>query len=372
MLEGRIPLSKTRLLILVPPVPTRGRGATAALLGSALESLIKDGVVHPDAALGWGETAAVALAAAGAIARVLVLPSGRLGDPLADDEAAALGTLPYGDEAGRSLATLGAAAADVLVAPSPSAAQALDADRAIATRAADQPLVALRFGCDDPPNDPATDPALPATFSAAAPGGKADNRKALARRASLALGPRTLLLGLAPLRADRGADALLAALPRLCAHDAAILVPGASDRDCLDRVRPLSIEHPGRLAVVGEAGDEASDLRRLRAGADAILLADPDDRTGRAAGLALAYGALPIAPDTGACRDHLVDFDPASATGTAILYPAGDVFEIEAAVRRAISLRHDADVFAALPRTLMLDAPAWGATANALTGLLPG
>ena len=69
------------------------------------------------------------------------------------------------------------------------------------------------------------------------------------------------------------------------------------------------------------------------AGVDAALFTDAGDLTGRPAGLALRYGALPLAPDAGAFGDFLVDYDAASATGTALLYAADDSFEIVGALR---------------------------------------
>jgi glycogen synthase len=148
--------------------------------------------------------------------------------------------------------------------------------------------------------------------------------------------------------------------------DVATLVPGEGDPDLLERARRLAIQSPGRL-VVFEDGE--AQERTLRAAADALLFADPDDRTARGAGLAQRYGALPIAPDAGACRDYLVDYDSASATGAAILYGPGGTFEIEAAVRRAVALRAAVDEFTPLAQRLLESAPRWGQTAAALEEL---
>jgi hypothetical protein len=124
----------------------------------------------------------------------------------------------------------------------------------------------------------------------------------------------------------------------------------------------LAIQSPGRLAVV-DGGD--AHERYLRAAADALLCADSDDRTARGPGLAQRYGALPIALDAGAARDYLVDYDFASATGSAILFGALNSYEIEAAVRRAMALRAVADGFAPLVQRLMETAPRWAQTAAA-------
>ena len=133
----------------------------------------------------------------------------------------------------------------------------------------------------------------------------------------------------------------------------------------VERARLLALKQPGRVALF--PGVEATDERLARGAADAILLGDDHDRIGRAAGLALLYGTLPIAPEVGANRDYLVDYDEGSRTGHAILYSTAAPFEIESAVRRALTLRADGDVWTPLVKTLMTSAPRWSAAAAAIS-----
>jgi hypothetical protein len=361
--EGKATLSEARLLVL--GAPAMGRAETAALLASAVRALGQDGLVAPDITIGWGETAAGALSATAASVRLFALPTGRLGPLLSEEESRVLATLSLGDEAAsRSLVALGALAANAIFAPSPSAARANENDPVLATRPSDEPFVAVRFGCDDPPHDPATDAALAASYSATSLAGKAECRRALARRCSLALGPRTLLLTVGPLHRDEGAEAILAGIERLAPFDVVTVIAPRGDQDLVERARLLAIQHPGRIALL--PGAEPGDDRSARAAADAILLGDDHDMAGRAAGLALVYGTLPIAPDTGANRDYLVDLDERSATGHALLYGQATPFEIESAVRRAISVRADGDTWTALVRSLLAAAPRWTQTAAAV------
>ena len=368
--EGRGLLSDARLLVLgVPPL---GRAETAALLASAVKSLSADALIAPEVVIGWGETTAAALSATAASVRLFALPTGRLGPPLSADETRLLGPLLLGDDsASRSLVALGSLGANAIFAPSPSAARANETDPALATRPSDEPFVAVRFGCDDPPHDPATDGALPANYSATALTGKADCRRALARRCSLALGPRTLLLAVGPLFRDEGAEAILSGLERLAPYDVVTVVAPRGDQDLVERARRLAIEHPGRIALLpaADTGDEAANDRFARAAADAILLGDDHDQAGRSTGLALLYGTLPLAPDTGANRDYLVDYDERSGTGHAILYTRATPFEIESAVRRAIAARADGDLWTALVKALFASAPRWSSTAAAVDEL---
>ena len=364
LFEGRGLLGDAQLLVLA--ATPDGRADTAALLAAAVRSLATDKLIAPEVTIGWGEPAAAALSATSAAVRLFVLPTGRLGPSLAPPEAEILGPLLLGDEsASHSLVALGCLGANAIVAPSPSAARATASDPGLASRASDEPVIAVRFGCDDPPNDPASDPALPANFSATALAGKAECRRAIARRCSLALGPRTLLLTTGPLHRDGGADAILSGIERLAPYDVATIIVPRGDADMVEHARLLALKQPGRVALF--PGVDATDERLARGAADAILLGDDHDRIGRAAGLALLYGTLPIAPEVGANRDYLVDYDALSGTGHAILYGAAAPFEIESAVRRALTLRADGDVWAPLVKTLMTSAPRWSAAAASVT-----
>jgi hypothetical protein len=368
LFEGRVPLSQAELYVLGAPVGNRGH--VASVLATAAASLAKDGLLKPSVLIAWGETAAESLATITAELRLFVLPTGLAGPPLNAEERASLGPNAALDAlSSDSLAALGAAGADTVVVPSPSSLAALERDPALAARASDQPLVAVRFGCDEAPHDPASDPALPTAYGPDALAGKAENRKALARRTSLALGPRTLLLTTPALSSGRGGKAVVEALARIVRLDVAVAVPAGGDRTLTDQIAVLGIEHPGKIAIVPEGGPAGA--RTLLAGADAILLSDVDDHTGRAAGLALRYGVLPLVPEAGADADYLVDYDSASGTGCALLYSTVEAFEIEGAARRALSLRSNADAWQSLVKALMLSAPRWAATVAMLEALEP-
>jgi hypothetical protein len=361
--EGRAALSQAQLLVL--GAPTLGRAETAAMLASAVRALGGDGLLAPAVTIGWGETSAAALSATSATVRVFALPTGRLGPALSADERTVLAPHLLGDDGAQtSLVALGSLAANAILAPSPSAARANENDPGLSSRASDEPFIGIRFGCDDPPHDPASDPALPAPFSATSLAGKAECRKALARRCSLALGPRTLLLTAGPLYREEGAETLLAGLERLAPWDVVTVVVPRGDRDLVERARLLAIEHPGRVALLPDA--DAAQERFAHAAADAILLADDHDQAGRSSGLALLYGTLPIVPNTGANRDYLVDYDQRSSTGHAVLYDLGSAFAVEGAVRRAIAARADSDSWSALVRSLFASAPRWTTTAAAV------
>jgi hypothetical protein len=355
LFEGR-PTSSAAHLFILGAALGEHRGRKAALFASAAARLAQDGLYNLETVIGWGETSASTLLGFPAARRLFVLPEGTAGGPLPPEEVEALAEA---DDlgAGRSLLARGIMASDALVVPSPAAARALGQLPELTARASDQPIVVVRLGCDEPPFDPAGDPALAAAYSAEAPQGKAECRKMLGKKLSLALGPRTLLVTTPPLDARRGGRTLLTALSQLTGLDVAVAVQAGPDRLLAEQAKVLAIEFPGRIALAQDGGPAVA--RELLAGADAIAFADAGELTARPAGLALRYGALPIAPEAGAFGDYLVDCDPSSGTGNSLLYAPGDAFELGGAIRRAIALRSDAPGWPRLQSLLLRSAPSW-------------
>ena len=212
--------------------------------------------------------------------------------------------------------------------------------------------MSVRFGCDDPPHDPATDPALPG---------------AILRRHALAQGgvpPRARPALLAGGRAAHAAAHDRPARPRRRhrrdprRHRAARALRRrhrhrAARRARSDRARApagAAPAGPGRAAVRRRAGRRALRARRRRR--HPARRRPRSDRTLGGPGAALRH-----APHRPRHRARTTTTSstttPRSRTGQAILYSADTPFEIESGVRRALTLRADGDVWAPLVKSLM-------------------
>ena len=258
--------------------------------------------------------------------------------------------------------------ANAIVAPSPSAARATRirsrARVARVRRAVRRRALRLRRPA---PRSRHRSGAPRASYSASALSGKAECRRALARRCSLALGPAHAAAHRrpAPPRRGRRGDPrrrrAARAVRRRDRHRA------ARRPDLVERARLLAIQHPGRVALLpgAEPGDERF---AARGAADAILLGDDHDQAGRAAGLALAlrdaadrarHGRQPRLPRRSTTS--------ARRTGHALLYGAATPFEIESAVRRAIAAaRRRRHLDGRSCESLLASAPRWAQTAAAV------
>jgi hypothetical protein len=365
--EGRSAVSQCALYVL--GAQSENRGLRATLLGAAAKALIQDQICWPDVVLGWGESSALALACAPSATAALILPEGKWGPPLSSEERNELDPgNPAVAASGGTLVGLGSIEADVVLLPCPSAAKAFgQASELASVRASDQPVAALRLGCDELPYDPIVDPCLAANFSATSPAGKQECRRALLRRASLAVGPRTLLLATERLDPEHGGREILETIGRIEHADVAVIFPAGGDRALVDQAQVLAMRSPGKIRVFPEGGLEAE--RQILAAADAILLADAGDLTGRPAGRALRYGVLPLAPDAAADGDYLVDYDQASQTGCALLYSSADRGGGLGALQRAIALRANSELWQTLLVSLLTAAPRWSSTAASVEAM---
>lgn len=337
-------------LLTVISIPDNTTIAPAVWLEAAVESMASDPILAPDAVIAWGEGAAGALAGTQSAAKFFVLPEGRIQDA--------------------ARASVGAAAANAILVPSPAAAARLEKDPALSGRASDEPIVAYRVGADDPPHDPATDTAVPGRFSSADLAGKTVCRKAVERRLGLALDSQTLLLTVAELRVETGGEAVVDALVTALRGDVAVVATTTGgDRRLIERLRVLSIQDPSKVALLHPETDSTpakdwEQQRLLLAATDALIVPAGHEQAARAAGLGLRYGSIPIASAPGVAGGHLIDIDAASRTGNAILFPDDTADAIANSIVRATSLHRDADAWSSIVKAAMATAPTWKHTAG--------
>ncbi len=161
-------------------------------------------------------------------------------------------------------------------------------------------LVGILNGLDTDVWDPARDPYLPAPYSLQDPSGKAASARALRQELGLAEGGP--LLGVVSRLADqKGIDVLLDALPTLVARGWRLALLGSGDPALEARAREAAAAHPGAVGVrIGYAEDLA---HRIYAGADALAIPSRFEPCGLAQLIAMRYGTLPIARETGGLRD---------------------------------------------------------------------
>lgn len=233
------------------------------------------------------------------------------------------------------------AAAHRIALPSPSYADEIlqrgEGELVELLRAAPDKLRGVASGIDDARWNPARDPHLsvpPGSMDPADPArfreGKAEVKRALRRDLGLSsiAAPLACVLGEIDLLDRDAAEAL--------AHAGAQLVflhePGArpgSEQVAID----LAHDHPMRVRSL--AADLALHHRAVAA-ADIALYCHRFVPRGFSPLYAMPYGAVPVAPRSGAFADSIVDWDSETGTGSGFLFALHRPEEIPAALRRAV------------------------------------
>jgi starch synthase len=161
-------------------------------------------------------------------------------------------------------------------------------------------------GIDDKVWNPATDPDLPATFTAAQLGRRGQNKLALKERFGITTPEKSLLFGvISRLSEQKGLDLLLGALPRLLALGADLVVVGAGDALLERSFRAAAAASSGRVGVFIGYDEHLAHL--VQGGSDALLVPSRFEPCGLTQLCALRYGSIPVVARVGGLNDTIID-----------------------------------------------------------------
>jgi starch synthase len=203
-------------------------------------------------------------------------------------------------------------------------------------RARREVLVGILNGIDPEDWDPARDPALVATFDSERLEARLVNKTALQRE--LALPERLdvpLLALVSRLSHQKGIDLVPDALRLLVTdHEFQAVLLGTGDRDLEDRLLRLADELRDRVRV--RIGFDEALARRIYAGADILMLPSRYEPCGLVQMIAMRYGCVPVARDTGGFSDTVRDLD-LHDDPTGFLFPVASACSLAFGLRRAIA-----------------------------------
>lgn len=195
-------------------------------------------------------------------------------------------------------------------------------------------------GIDDRRWNPARDPHLAATYSAADLAGKAACKEALQRAYGLPVNPHVPLIGMVTRLAEqKGLDILMGALPALLGLDLQLAILGSGDTRYERWLGEAAGGAPTRLAV-RLAFDEALS-HQVEAGADMFLMPSRYEPCGLNQMYSLRYGTVPIVRATGGLDDTIDDVDATPARGTGFKFTEYSPDALAGAVRRALAAYAD-------------------------------
>ena len=209
--------------------------------------------------------------------------------------------------------------------------------------------------------DPASDPLLPAHFSAADMKGRAACRRALQEAMRLDGDPDALIVGIVSrLTWQKGLDLLPSAAARLRFSSIQFAMLGAGDADLEDRFRALASEHAGRVGL--RIGYDEALARLIQAGSDALLVPSRFEPCGLTQLCALRYGAVPVVARVGGLADTIIDANEmalAAGVATGLQFPSGSSDRLADALARAVDLKRDAAAWGKMQANGMATDVSW-------------
>jgi starch synthase len=265
----------------------------------------------------------------------------------------------------------GLALADVVTTVSPSyAREILTPERGEALdgflRWKVKRLVGIVNGIDSTAWDPATDRALPASYSRTQLAGKAVCRAQLAAQLDLPLADHEPLIGaIARMTDQKGLDLVAEIVPELARLGARLVVLGEGEPVLEQRFRWLADVFRDHVAV--RIGFDADLARLIYAGSDLFAMPSRFEPCGLGQLYAMRYGAIPVVHAVGGLRDTVIDpgdAELARGRGTGIRFAPATPLALALALDRAARLFRDEAVLATIRRAAMARDSSWTASAQ--------
>ena len=222
-------------------------------------------------------------------------------------------------------------------------------DGVIRTRLED--LHGLLNGIDTAVWSPATDPSLPARYSAEDMSGKALCRAKLVKEFGWNGKFKGPVFGMVcRFTPAKGLDLVLGASEFFAQENCRLVVLGAGERKYEISLRAFAETMPGKVAVCVRQDEAMSHL--VEAGADFFLMPSLFEPCGLNQMYSQAYGTVPLVSDVGGLVDTVTDvgLDPVAGTGI-VFAPKQEDFI--AGLRRALVLYADQGKYAAAQRRAM-------------------
>ena len=213
--------------------------------------------------------------------------------------------------------------------------------------------------------DPASDPLIPARYSADDLSGKQVCKAYLQREAGLAADAEVPLIGMVTRLVDqKGLDLVAEVIADVLAMRAQFVLLGTGDPAHERRFEDLARRRPQQAAV--RIGFDNALAHRIEAGADIFLMPSRYEPSGLNQLYSLRYGTVPIVRRTGGLADSITDQTQetmAAETANGFVFQEYTPQALLSALRRALAAYRDQVTWRQLQRTGMLADFSWAASA---------
>jgi starch synthase len=253
---------------------------------------------------------------------------------------------------------VGLSFADLLTTVSPTYAREIQTsgefgfglEGVLASRSAD--LYGLLNGIDDAEWDPARDPLIPGHYDRDRLEGKRVNHEALVAECGFPGEPDLPIVGMVSrLVEQKGFDLIAHAESDLLRLEARYVVLGSGNPGIQDRLRRAHHRFPER--VYYRAGHDERFAHLIEAGSDLFLMPSRYEPCGLNQMYSLRYGTAPVVRAVGGLADTVEEFDPLTQEGSGFVFHRFDAVEMMGALRRALAIHRQPELWSRLQRNGM-------------------
>ncbi len=227
-------------------------------------------------------------------------------------------------------------------------------------------LSGILNGIDETVWNPASDPLVPAPFSARQPRRRRLNKAALQERLGLDGDPTALLFGVVSrLSWQKGLDLLIEALPVLIGAGAQLALLGSGEPTLERGFAAAADAHPGRVGV--DFGYDEALAHLIQAGSDALLVPSRFEPCGLTQLCALRYGSVPVVSRVGGLADTIIDANEmatAAGVATGVQFNPVDRDMLKAAINRTQTLWRNPKDWSRMQANGMRSDVGWGRPAR--------
>jgi len=219
-------------------------------------------------------------------------------------------------------------------------------------------------GLDTEAWNPATDQALPASYSAGRMAGKKVCKEALQQQCGLKVNADTPLLVLVSRLADqKGIDLVETCAKRWLQRGWQLAILGSGDPAIEHALQRLARAHPGSMYFNSGFNEELAHL--LYSGGDIFLMPSRFEPCGIGQLIAMRYGTIPVVRATGGLRDTVVDYDYSRSKATGFQFMQADAASLDKALLHAVDLYRQPRIWSRIIGNAMRRDASWDASSMA-------
>lgn len=232
-------------------------------------------------------------------------------------------------------------------------------------------LTGILNGIDLDVWNPANDPSLVESYTAATLSKKAANRAEIEKRFALSPNPDApLFCVISRLTTQKGLDLLIETLPGLVGRGGRLAVLGSGEKWIEASFIGAAHQFRGSVGVIIGYDEALSHL--LQGGSDAILVPSRFEPCGLTQLYGLRYGTIPVVARTGGLADTIIDANAAALEAecaTGIQFAPVTAAALDSAIDRTCDLFKQPDVWDKIVRRAMSHPVGWDRSASAYLDL---